>query len=181
MTRELPPVRRVVTGFDAEGRSCIVEDGPPPAVRTVPERPGYRVSNLWATHGSPAPIEDADRIGESGGVLPPANGTIIRIIDIPPEPKDPAERDRVMRATFAKLYKDAGHHPDGRHPGMHETESIDYALILSGELFAVMETGETLLKAGDVLIQRGTNHAWSNRSDGPCRIAFVLIDGRRKS
>ncbi len=61
---------------------------------------------------------------------------------------------------------------------MHKTDTVDYAIVMSGEIVAVMDDGETLLKAGDVLIQRGTNHAWSNRSDAFCRIAFVLIDGR---
>ena len=181
MAHEMKPVRRLVSGVDASGKSLFTEDASPKSVRSVPERPGYYAHEVWVTPGAPIRLSEGDLTGQVKTVAPGNGGSILRVIDFPPEPKDPAERDRVMRATFAKLYKDAGHHPDGRHPGMHETESIDYALVLSGELFAVMETGETLLKAGDVLIQRGTNHAWSNRSDGPCRIAFVLIDGRRKS
>lgn len=179
MTQLPPPVRRVVTGNNAEGRTSIVEDGLAVQVRTVAARPGYRVTNLWATHGSPAPINDPDRIGEVAGVLPPANGTVVRIIDYPPEPKDAGERERMQRASFASLFPDAVHQPEGGpHPGMHKTETVDYAIVISGEIIAVMDDGETLLKAGDVLIQRGTNHAWSNRSDAFCRIAFVLIDGR---
>ncbi|MSQ70247.1 MAG: cupin domain-containing protein [Betaproteobacteria bacterium] len=178
MATPLPPVRRVTTGFDATGRSIIEDDAPARMVKTVPERPGYRVSNLWATHGSPAPFAEPDRIAETTGVLPPPKGTVIRVIDFPPEAKDPAERDRLLRATFAKLYPDADHRPDGGpHPGMHQTNTVDYAIVIQGEIVAVMDQGETLLKAGDVLVQRGTNHAWSNRSDNYCRIAFVLIDG----
>ena len=60
---------------------------------------------------------------------------------------------------------------------MHRTETVDYAIVLSGEIVAIMDEGETLLHAGDVLIQRGTNHAWANRSQAPARVAFVLIDG----
>ena len=180
MAQQPPPVRRVVTGNDAGGRARIIEDGLAGAVKTVAARPGYRVTNLWATHGSPAPVNDPDRVGEVAGVLPPSHGTVVRIIDYPPEPKDPVERERMQRAAFAALFPDADHHPDGGpHPGMHETETVDYAIVMAGEIHAVMDDGETLLKAGDVLIQRGTNHAWSNRSDGFCRIAFVLIDGRR--
>jgi uncharacterized cupin superfamily protein len=63
-----------------------------------------------------------------------------------------------------------------RHPGFHKTDTIDYAIVLSGEIYALMDDGEVLLKAGDVLIQRGTNHAWSNRSDQPCRIAISSHD-----
>ena len=66
-------------------------------------------------------------------------------------------------------------HPDGPHPGMHETHTIDYAIVMSGEIWAIMDKGETLLKTGDVLMQRGTSHGWSNRSGEPCRVAFVLV------
>lgn len=180
MNRQPPPVRRVVTENDASGRAHLIEDGLAAMVKTVAERPGYRVTNLWATYGSPAPIRDPDRIGEVTGVLPPKNGTVVRIIDYPPEPRDPAERERMQRAAFAALFPDADHHPEGGpHPGMHETETVDYAIVMAGEIYAIMDEGETLLRAGDVLIQRGTNHAWSNRSEEFCRIAFVLIDGKR--
>ena len=118
--------------------------------------------------------------GQVKTVAPGNGGTILRVIDFPPEPKDPAEREHGMRATFAKLYKDADHKPENSpHPGMHETETLDYAIVLSGEIVAVMDCEERLMKTGDILIQRGTNHAWANRSDAPCRICFVLIDGKR--
>jgi hypothetical protein len=173
-------VRRVVTGINKAGKSVIIEDGPVRKTRTVPERPGYVSSEVWITRGAPVPIDDPDRTMDVSTVAPVSGGTILRIIDIPPEPKDPAERERGIRATFGSLYKDADHRPaGGSHPGMHVTDTVDYALVLSGEIYAVMDEGETLLKAGDVLIQRGTNHAWSNRSNENCRIAFVLIDGRR--
>ena len=174
------PVRRVVTGVNAQGKSVIQEDAAVRKVRTVPERPGYASSEVWVTRGAPAPIDDADLTATVSTVSPQGGGTILRVIEIPPEAKDPAERDRAIRATFSNLYKDAAHKPVGSaHPGMHTTETVDYALILSGEIYAVMDEGETLLRAGDVLIQRGTSHAWANRSDAPCRIAFILIDGRR--
>jgi len=181
MSQQQPaPVRRVLTGHDAAGAAVIIEDGLAPAVRTVAERPGYRVTNLWATFGSPAPINDPDRVAELKGVMPPAGGTVVRIIDFPPDSKDPAERERAFNASFAHLFKDADHRPkDGQHPGMHKTESIDYAIVMEGEITAILEGVETVLRAGDVLIQRGTNHAWANRSDGFARICFVLVDGAR--
>ncbi len=178
MSETLPPIRRLVTGDDAQGRSCIVEDAPAAAVRTVAERPGYRSVNVWRTTQSPVLINDLDSISTHQGILPPKNGNILRIIDFPPEPKDPAERDRRIRATFSGMFHDATH--DGRkHPGMHLTETVDYAIVLEGEIWSVMDEGETLMKTGDVLIQRGTNHAWANRSEKTARIAFVLIDGKR--
>ena len=172
------PVRRIVTGNDAEGRSSIVEDGLPPAVITVPERPGYVVSNVWTTAETPADIDRPDASTAHRGILPPGNGTILRVIEYPPEPETREEFEAMARATFRALYPDVAHNPDAAtHAGMHTTETVDYAIILDGEITAVMDDGETVMKAGDILIQRGTNHAWANRSGKPCRIAFVLIDG----
>jgi Cupin domain len=180
MSNPRPSIRRIVTGHDSQGRSCIVEDGPSPAERFVPERPGYRSTNIWRTIGSPAPIDATDSIVEHLGVAPPQNGTVIRIIDIPPEATDPNERKRQAAATFGKLFADADHRlEDERHPGMHVTESVDYAVVLEGELTAILDKDETIMRAGDVLIQRGTNHAWANRSGKMARMLFVLIDGVR--
>jgi hypothetical protein len=171
MSDQLPAIRRIVTGNDAQGNSRIVEDAPAAAIRTVAERPGYRAVNVWRTN--------AEAVEKHQGILPPKGGTILRIIDFPPEPKDPEERRRRIAATFGGIFKDASHDKrEGKHPGMHATATVDYAIVLEGEIWAVMDEGETLMRAGDVLIQRGTNHAWANRSNATARIAFVLIDGR---
>jgi mannose-6-phosphate isomerase-like protein (cupin superfamily) len=171
-------IRRVVTEEDANGRSRIIEDEQP-LVLSVPERPGYNVSNIWVTSGTPASIAAADAVGAHKGVLPPRHGTVLRVIDYPPESSDPAERRRQLAATFGTLYPDAEHRIDDKHPGMHRTETVDYAIVLEGEIVAMLDDEETVLKAGDILIQRGTNHAWANRSGKPARICFVLIDGKR--
>jgi len=173
------PIRRVVTGDDSEGRSFFVEDGPSPSVHEVPQRPGYRVSNLWRTVGASPPVDAPDSIAAHQGVAPPPGGTVLRVIDFPPEPQDPQELERMLHATFASMYRDAQHAPrPGEHPGMHRTTTVDYALMLQGELVAITDKGETTLRAGDVLIQRGTRHAWANRSGQPARMAFILVDGR---
>ena len=181
MSEILPPIRRIVTEDDAQGRSRIAEDAPARAVRTVDGRPGYRSVNVWRTTAAPAPVGAADGIAEHKGILPPENGgSILRIIDFPPESADPAERRRQIQATFTGMFSDAQHDKrEGAHPGMHRTDTVDYAILLEGEIWAVMDEGETLMRAGDVLIQRGTNHAWANRSNKTARIAFVLLDGRR--
>jgi uncharacterized cupin superfamily protein len=180
MNDPLPPIRRIVTGDDAGGRSHIVEDAPASAIRTVAERPGYRSVNIWRTEETPAGIGAPDTAASHKGILPPRNGNILRIIDFPPESADPAEHQRRIQATFNGMFRDATHDKrDGKHPGMHRTETVDYAIILEGEIWAVMDEGETQMGAGDVLIQRGTNHAWANRSQKTARIAFVLIDGKR--
>lgn len=177
----LPDIRRIVTADRPDGTSYLAEDASATAIRTVAERPGYRAVNVWRTTDSPAPVAEKDSIREHQGILPPKRGTILRIIDFPPEPQDPQERRRRIAATFGGIFKDAAHDKrEGKHPGMHATDTVDYAIVLEGEIWAVMDEGEALLRAGDVLIQRGTNHAWANRSDRTARIAFVLIDGTRQ-
>ncbi len=178
--QSLPPVRRIVTGMNSAGRSCILEDGVSPAMQLMPGRQGYRNNNLWRTLASPASVNAADSILEHAGVLPPTRGTVIRVIDIPPESPDPAEHRRQTAAVFASMFPDAHHDAShGRHPGMHVTDTVDYAILLQGELVAILEEGESVMRAGDILIQRGTNHAWANRSQAIARIAFVLIDSMR--
>jgi mannose-6-phosphate isomerase-like protein (cupin superfamily) len=176
----LPPIRRLVTQNDANGRSRIVEDAPATAIRTVEGRPNYRAVNIWRTETAPALIDAPDTANQHKGILPPPNGgSVLRIIDYPPEAKDAAERQRQIAATFTGIFADADHDKRvGAHPGMHKTDTVDYAIILEGEIWAVMDDNETLMKQGDVLVQRGTNHAWANRSDSTARICFVLLDGK---
>ncbi len=176
----LPPARRIVTGNGADGRSRIVEDGPSPATSAATARSNFRSVNLWRTLGPDALVDAPDTITSHSGVLPPTGGTVIRVIDIPPEPADPEEHLRQTEATFRQLFPDADHTPaHARHPGMHTTDTIDYAILLQGELVAVMEEDETIMRAGDILIQRGTAHAWANRSGAMARICFVLTDAAR--
>lgn len=173
----LPPVRRVVTAINDRRRSFIAEDGPSPASMTVPERPGYRNSNLWRTEGGPTDLTQSDTVLQQSGVLPPSGGTVLRVIDFPPQAATLEEQQRQSAAVFAAIYPDAKHQPaHGRHAGMHITDTVDYAIVLQGEIVAIMEDDQTVLRAGDVLIQRGTNHAWANQSTQIARVAFVLVD-----
>src|SRR5215208_4435222 len=120
---KLPDIRRVITEDDVNGRSRIVEDGAASSIRSVPQRPGYRAVNVWRTTASPAPISEKDSVLNHQGVLPPKNGTILRIIDFPPEPQDPKELKRMLDATFGTIYSDAAHDKrEGKHPDMHRTE-----------------------------------------------------------
>lgn len=177
------PVRRVVTGHDANGRAIVVSDGPAPFVHTAPGRPGYSSTDIWRTHAMPAPIAAQPEEPTLGPrrQMPTRNGTVVRINRIEPE----SERIRNMspeesRKVFAALGNEraATFGAGGRHPMMHRTETVDYAIILKGEIWCVLDDTEVLLKAGDVLVQVGTNHAWSNRSNEVCEIAFVLVDGK---
>jgi mannose-6-phosphate isomerase-like protein (cupin superfamily) len=175
-----PSVRRIVTGINAEGRSYFEQDGASPAERTLPERPGYRMTNLWRTEANPS-VNAPDTIAAHQGVLPPKGGSVMRIIEWPAESFSSEESRRLTAATFARLYPDAHRDGDreakpGQHPGMHKTNTVDYAIVLEGEVTALMDEGETVMRAGDFLIQRGTHHAWANRSGKPAKIAFILID-----
>lgn len=177
MAKELPAVRRIVTAIDEDGLSFFAEDGPPPKVITMAERPGYRNMNIWRTLGR---IDEPDTILEHKGISPPPGGVIIRIIDVPPLPKDPEEARRQAAAMFKKMFPDAVHDAGSpRSANMHLTDTIDFAIVMAGEIVAIMDRGETVMRQGDILIQRGTNHAWENRTDHPARMLFVLCDAER--
>ncbi len=171
------PIRRVVTGHDAAGRSVLVTDGPAPHVYR--RSPGSAVvTELWETRSAPADNRDNSEITDHPFRLaPPRNGTVFRVIEYPPD----KQRIAALEQQRANADDGSGHgaafdRGSPGHPGFHKTSSVDYAVVLSGEIYAMMDEGEVLLTAGDVLIQRGTNHAWSNRSDEPAYLAFVLVD-----
>lgn len=176
-------VRRIITGTGADGRSRIVMDGPAPHVRQ--RSPGSTiVTQIWQTEGGPADIHsDEDPTLAPYTLSPPAGGSVCRIIVYPPD----AERLPSLALEHAQTQDDGSgrtHALDrgpSRHPGFHKTHTIDYAIVLSGRIWALMDEGETLMEAGDVLVQRATNHAWSNRDSEPAVLAFVLIDARAPS
>ena len=176
-------VRRIVTGHDPEGKSIIREDRPVPRVQRIGGEHGPLFFELWNTRETPARIDRASgELDEAGIVLaPPKNGTRIRVLEIPP---DDASFDTLspeqIKAHFAEVGAadaPAAVGAGSRHAFMHRTETVDYGIMLEGELTLIMDEGETVIGPGDIVIQRGTNHGWANRSGRPCRIAFVLIDG----
>lgn len=164
----MKPVRRVVTGHRA-GKGEVLFDGPAPNSR-VRQASGLVSTLVWVTDETPADIaREGDRAAREIGVPPPESGTIFRVVDFPPE-QDARSREAILR--------EMGVRADGaaRHHGMHRTRSIDYAVVLEGEIDMLLEDSEVHLRTGDVLVQQGTDHAWVNRGSTPCRIAFVLID-----
>ena len=178
------PVRRIVTGHDADGRAVILEDGPPPRIARIGGELGPLFYEVWNTRETPARIDRASGEPHEEGITlaPPKNGTRIRVLDVPPEdPRIAGLTPEQARAHFAEVgAADAASHSGGgsRHAFMHRTETIDYGIVLEGEITLILDEGETVVRAGDIVIQRGTNHGWANRSGKPCRIAFILIDGR---
>ena len=166
------PTRRIVTSHDAQGRSIIIADAPAPSVFEPKARPGEAITELWRTGAAPAFNRGNDDPAAAPQLMPPKLGTVFRIVDFPPEAQ--------VKGDAAKLFAEFGaaavHAKDGRHAMMHKTATVDYALVIEGEVVAVMDVGETVMRAADVPVQRGTNHSWANRSDRPCRIAFILVD-----
>jgi hypothetical protein len=136
------------------------------------------VTELWETRSSPADnCGNADAIDRAFRLHPPKGGTVFRIIEYPPDKlRLPALAHEATQPDDGSGRMAARDRHNPRHAGFHKTSSVDYAIVLSGEIYAMMDEGEVLLEAGDVLIQRGTNHAWSNRTDQPAFVAFVLID-----
>ena len=169
-------IRRVVTGHDEHGVAKVIMDGDANCILQRPNRPGVTLTNLWQSDKSPANMERHDDPVTGPLILhPPNNGSVFRIVQFDPEdPKQLATLDG--KVAFAEMGAGANIVEGARHPFMHRTNSLDYAVVLTGEIYMLMDEEEYLLKAGDVVVQQGTNHAWSNRGSEPCQIAFILID-----
>lgn len=167
--------RRIVTGHDQQGRAVALFDAPVPARQRNPG--GNALTMLWVTQEMPPDMSGtADRAATKVGVPPPPNGTIFRIVDFPPISGGghALDHDEILRAMGI----DPATQGYLRHPNTHRTRTIDYAIVLEGEIDMLMDETEVHVKAGDVLVQQGTNHAWVNNGTKPCRIAFILIDAK---
>jgi mannose-6-phosphate isomerase-like protein (cupin superfamily) len=176
-------IRRVVTGHDANGKAIVLSDDLTPTLKTNPLRPGHRSTEVWRTSATPVPIGASEADPTVNGprtIHPQSRGTVIRVADWAPESEEirnlsPEAAREIFRAMGNEGASTYGR--GGRHPIMHRTETVDYAVVLEGELTLILDDQDVDLEAGDVVIQRGTNHAWRNKSDRPCRILFVLLDG----
>ena len=172
------PVRRIVTGHDRSGKAVVIMDGASPHAQR--RASGSTATALWRTSATPADIsQTADPISGHPPTPPPKDGSMFRITEFPPKGVAPLTQDH---ETFARERGMAPLLVNGkppRHPSMHRTDSVDYAIVLEGEIEMWLDDSEVRLKAGDVVVQQGTNHAWVNVSDKPCRVAFVLIDAKR--
>ena len=145
-----PPIRRVITGHDKNNTAKVIIDAP--ATNAKYPQSGLVSTMMWCTDSAPCKMPVGEDVEDMGarilGTAPPAKGTRFAVIDFPP----------------------------GNHPHMHRTETIDYVIVIEGEIEMDMDDSTVKLKAGDIMVQRGTNHAWANRSNKRARVAFVLID-----
>ena len=167
MTHEF---RRIVTGHDAQGKSVVVIDGPPTAAGA-----------FWLTASAPADNQSAGDGAEMVRKLEPSHGgSIFRCAVIPPEDPNvsPEERERATARMFAQMEATHCRTDTSRHPGMHKTRTVDYVVLLSGEVTLLLDKGEVDLKPFDVVVQRGTSHAWVNKGKEPALIAAVLVDAK---
>ena len=146
------PIRRVVTGHDGKNVAKVIREGP--AANTKTPREGVASTLMWCTDAMPADIAAGENAEDMGarilGTAPPENGTRFIVMEFAP----------------------------GIASEMHRTETIDYIVVLEGEIDMDMDDSTVKLSAGDVMVQRGTNHAWINRSTAPARLAIVLLDAK---
>jgi mannose-6-phosphate isomerase-like protein (cupin superfamily) len=173
------PIRRIVTIDADDGTSFAWHDGPADVVDD-PARPGFANVRLWATAETPArslTIDEASRLGAT--LAAPRGGSAFRILVVPPDADWSASiDDDAVRAYFERAgSRDAwAGGPDARHPYMQRTATLDLCVILEGEVVLVLDTEDVRLAAGDSVVQRGTRHAWSNRTSKPCVIAVSSHD-----
>jgi mannose-6-phosphate isomerase-like protein (cupin superfamily) len=175
--------RRVVTGHDADGKAIIISDAPPVHTQLVGGPGGPTFFEIWHTLETPALIYSQPKEPDENGLVlpPPKKGTRMRVIEFPPEGE---EIRKLTGADAAAKFRSMGDEKASTsaegapHPLMHRTQTVDYGIVLEGEITMVLDRAEATIHAGDIVIQCGTNHAWANRSGKICRMAFILIDGQ---
>jgi mannose-6-phosphate isomerase-like protein (cupin superfamily) len=167
-------IRRVVTGLDANNHAVVLFDS---RIPLKADSPVISSTNFWITDETPPSLSKEDTANRPIGVSPPDNGTKFRIVEFAP----------LDAATEAKLPPEmimkGVNHPPGKgiavkHPMMHRTRTLDYAMILSGEIDMMLDDTSVHLRQGDVIVQQATNHGWVNHGTQPCRILFVLMDSK---
>ena len=170
------PVRRLVTGHRPDGRSAVLFDGPAPNVKQ--RQAGNASTLLWVTDETPSIVSGTkDNAAREIAVPPPRNGTIFRVAEFPPHTGGEVRDNETVLRDFG-IGADVKRGRPPRHAAIHRTRSIDYVVVLEGEIDLLLDEGEVRLRTGDVVVQRGTNHAWINRGDAVCRLAMVFVDAQ---
>jgi mannose-6-phosphate isomerase-like protein (cupin superfamily) len=177
----LPAIHRIVTGHDENGKAIVSSQGRLPTVVEIAAVRGMVFHEVWSTAGSPAAIDNGiDPTLQPLRLLPPKSGTRVRFVDFPPETPDVLVRStEKSEDAFAEIGDVAALtvKVGSPHPLMHRTETVDYGIVIEGEIALALDDSEVSLGPGSVVVQRGTNHAWANRSGRLCRMLFVLMDG----
>lgn len=172
----MPPAqhaRRVVTGVDAQGLSTIHSDD---IAGARLERPGgATVTEIWRADRLPADMGDAGPLTAKTVLSPSPEGLAVRICTFPPDTAMDAATYRTYSAAMAESYGPDAAAAAKNIPGMHRTETVDVVTVISGEIWVVTENGETVLRQGDSVVQRGTPHAWSNRTDSTATVVAIMM------
>jgi len=182
--RQLPPgvkpARRIVCMDREPNKSTLVSDGPTPDVRIDPARPGYASQRMWVTDGFPAKIV-LETLHLPHTIEAPPGGSVLNVVTFPP---DSAWKGKVSEADVKAFFKSMGspdastYASDAPHPYMQKTRTLEFGIVTEGEIVLVLDTQEVTLKTGDFIVQRGTNHAWSNRTDKPATVIIATHDGK---
>ncbi|MVW84800.1 cupin domain-containing protein [Pseudomonas sp. PB101] len=179
--QSLPAFKRVITGHDNKGQAVVIEARPSPHVIPLKAVPGTVFHEIWNTDNAPALLDNGDDpCAKPLQLSPGALGSVIRVVDIPPDSQQNQISEQDAAAAFAEIGQaHAGTGTaDSRHKLMHRTETLDYGIVTEGEVWLVLDDEEVHLTRGDIVVQRGTNHAWSNRTEEMARMVFILLDGQ---
>ena len=179
MSAEAAAVQRIVV-IDENDKSRVIADGPSPDVRCDPARPGFSSARMWVTDCTPVKLRNLrESLNLPHTLEPPPQGSVCRLVTFPPES---GYIDKVDAKEVQAYFEAVGspgastYSAHARHPYMQKTRTLDFCLVIEGEITLVLDTEEVHLAAGDTVVQRGTNHAWSNRSGRPCTVAFSSHD-----
>lgn len=180
---EQQKIRCLVTGDDVTGMSMVIADSHAKNISyPIPNVPELALINLWRTQTTPVKLSELAELNEGEVPLaPPKNGINFRFVDFPPDEKyiHLLQSPQIEQA-WKTLKMEPPRQKKPPHPLMHRTKTVDFGIVLFGEIYLLLDKEERLMKPGDVVIQRGTNHAWSNRTHSLCRVAFILIDAVEK-
>ncbi len=166
-----------MTGVDPEGKSVIVSDGPPPRSVTLELVGGLKQTDVWHLGSPPKSPADGGDLDHNANLVPPPGGVHWLVVEFPPDSAAPADVDiNDLIAELNEKVPDLLANADLSRLGMHKTPTIDFGVVLSGEIWLELDDSELHLKPGDCVVQRGTMHAWRNRTDRPCVMSFVLIE-----
>lgn len=176
-------IRRIVTGHDAQGNAVFVSDGDAPRAVAFKHIPGHAFAQVWSTGaGASVPNGGADPTTAGGSLVPGPAGTSLLVVTFPPDSvmMDPAFDHAAAGMELAGALPGLIESFEPECPGMHTTDSVDYGIVLDGEIWLDLDHGmEKLVRKGDIVVQNGTRHAWRNRTDKPATVAFILIGATR--
>ncbi len=176
-------VRRVLVGNDAAGISRVLADGEPPRSARAQATPGFTQALVWSTAPIPSLADALDPTQAVVSFVPGPGETRVISLSIPPDSvyADPHFDSAAADEEFARNSPGLAEHFEPDHPGVHRTPTVDYAVVVSGELWLELDDEEIHLYTGDVAVQIGSRHAWRNRSNAPAQLFGVLVGGLETS